>query len=250
MQFVVDPFLSHLEQVEATVDPDQKYKNTMHMLMSPDVRATVGAYLARFGLGRPRDVLAMVMVALNCSMVLELSAPQDMIVRAESQRFLPAFKSAYATQSNPTICVQRALEAFAVWKEADKDKIITFTQDQIVQDCLNGGAVPPPYWARILVNSGVDLKDMWSLYGPSLQVHPTTLPCANPGQLFSAVEDHLVHPYLKQYVRLRAPNGPCNDEVSKALYLQVLERVLGFVHRHPVSGEEAILQVIRESTIP
>jgi len=245
MQFVVaasDPFLSEVQSIEATVDPEAKYAKTMRMLMNREIRSIVGNYLDSHRLSHPRNVLAMIMVALNYSVILDLSAPQDMIVRAEAERFFPVFKAHYTAKTNPTICVQRALEAFCVWKEADKEKIIAFTQDQIARHRLMGeeSSNPPSYWARILVNAGANLEEMRSLYAP-LQVQKTTLPSANPGQLFAAVEDHVAHPYLKQFVRLRAPNGPCVDE---EMYVRVLGQFLSLVHGREIAGKEEIQEAI------
>lgn len=242
MQFIatLDAFLSQLEAIETTMDAHEKYGKTMEMLMDREVRQLIGAYLTSYSLAEPRSVLAMVMVALNYSHILDLSSPQDMIVRAEAERFYPVFKRHYRTNTDPTICVNRGLEAFKVWKAGDQAQIVAFTQDQIARHRLKHPASegPPPYWARILMNSKANLEEMRSLYGP-VQVRRTSLPTANVGQLFAAVEDHVLHPYLKQFVRLRAPNGPVGVEAG---YLQVLAQFLSLVH-----GKEIAASQIRET---
>ena len=246
MQFIstLDPFLSKLEDIEGTADFTTRYEKTMRMLMDRPIRELVKGYLNSHGIDDARSVLAMVMVALNYSHILDLSSPKDMIVRAEAQRFYPIFKRHYRANTNPTACVKRALDAFKVWKSGDQEDIVAFTQDQIARHRLVNPAstAPPPYWARILINSKVDVQEMRSLYGP-FQWKRSTLPTANLRQLFLAVEDHVEHPYLKQFVRLRAPNGPVLDAASPGFY-RVLSQFLSLVHGKKVD-ESQIVETIR-----
>ena len=244
MEFTDDDIgAARLREIEQTEEPNDRYGKTMRMLMNRHVRQRVEAWLASFSLSRPRDVLAMVMVALNPTHILDMSAPQDMIVRAEAERFYPAFKRHYSERSNPAVVVQRALQAFQVWKTADKDKIISFTRDQIARHRLAGtGEGPPAYWVRVLANCGVE-DDLESLYGP-FRLRRVGRPSASDlpvGRLYALAAEHVEHPYLKAYVRLRAPSGPVEDE---APYLTILLNFLSAVHGEELGSAENLLSAL------
>jgi len=217
-------FLDTLAQIEAEPDGQTKYRQTMKMLLSKAVRQEVEDYLAVFGLAAPRDVLAVVMLALNFTFILGRD-PKDMLCRFEATQFYPKFVEAFKARADPTMHVTRALDAFRAWKEGGQDDVRVFSQDQITQRRLYDEPYSP-YLEKIYIDAGGDAALLTALIdGPVRRTAPPPAPPSreNVTQLFHAAAASFDHPFVQEFIRLRAPKGPTE---APGAYLEFLAALL------------------------
>jgi hypothetical protein len=226
-------FLEMLAQIEAETEEAPRYQQTMKMLMSKTIREEVGEYLTTFALDRPRDVLAVVMLALNASFILGPD-PKDMVCRFEATQFYKPFVEAFRARTDPSMCVRRALDAFHVWKEGDKEDIRRFVQDQITHRRLHDEPYLM-YLEKIYINAGGNAVLLSAFMDGPIRRRRTTTPTTTPEnvtQMFHAVAESFDHPFMQDFIRLRAPQqGPPQ---ATEPYLECLASLLSKFQDQPV----------------
>lgn len=215
--------------IENVTDPEERYAHTVRLLMRSDVREAMMGVLSRHGLpNRPRDVLAMILVALNHTMVLDMREPNDMCCRHAAEQFLPLFQQALEKGDDPSMCVEHVLAACGVWKDGSRDDVRIFAEDVLVKYRLSG-AEKPRYWCSVHRNAGGDAAMADVLFAGPIERRPCpshqSRPC-NLCQLHHYVADSLVHPFLQQYVRRAAPNAPSLTVDQGRPYLARLANVV------------------------
>lgn len=220
--------LQAIDAIQSIEDSEERYAHTVRVLMRSDIRESMAGVLCRYGLpNRPRDVLAMILVALNHTMVLDMREPNDMVCRHAAEQFLPLFYQALENGHDPSMCVEHVLVAFGVWKDGSRDDVRIFAEDVLVKYRLSGAEKPSRYWCAVHRDVGGDVAMADALFGgpierrrPSQQSRPCNL-----SQLHHYVADSLVHPFLQQYVRRAGPNSPLTVDQGRP-YLERLAAVV------------------------
>lgn len=236
-------FLEMLAHIEAETEEEKRYQQTMKMLMSKTIREEVGDYLATFALDRPRDVLAVVMLALNAPFILGPD-PKDMVCRFEATQFYPPFVEAFRARTDPSMCVRRGLDAFRVWKEGGKEDIRRFAQDQITHRRLHDEPYLM-YLEKIYINAGGNAVLLSALMdGPIRRRRTTPTVPENVTQLFHAVAESFDHPFVQDFIRLRAPQQGPPQAVEP--YLKCLASLLSKFENESVAPTmESVLRTFR-----